>query len=96
MSSNAGTPCTQRSGKRNYIVWLTQEGRIDWFELAEDEYRRLPPDDEGVIRSRVFPGPRLATGALLNENLAGALAVLEKGMASPEHDRFAASLADRT
>ena len=82
-----------RNGVQEYIVWRTRERCIDWFELAEGEYRSLPPDERGVIESRVFPGLRLATNALLEGDVAGALAELDEGIRSPEHRRFAAELA---
>ena len=83
----------RRNGVQEYVVWRTHEGRIDWFELAEDEYRILAPDDAGIVRSRVFPGLRLATGALLAGDLATALAEAQKGVGSPEHGAFVARLA---
>ena len=85
----------RRNGVREYVVWRTHEQRIDWFELADGEYRPLPPDDEGVIHSRVFPGLRLDAGALLNGDLAGALTELHKGAGSPEHRQFVVRLAER-
>ena len=86
----------RRNGVREYVVWRTHEQRIDWFELADDEYRPLPPDDEWVIHSRVFPGLRLDAGALLKGDLASALAELQRGTGSPEHRQFVARLAERT
>ena len=80
----------RRNGVREYVVWMTHEKRIEWFESTDGEYRPLPRDDEGTIRSRVFPGLRIAAGALLKEDLAGALAALEKGIGSPEHRQFVA------
>ncbi len=85
----------RRNGVQEYIVWRTQEGRVDWFELVEGEYRPLPSDDYGVVRSRVFPGLRLAVGALLKGDLAGALAEVQKGTATPEHQAFVARLAGK-
>ena len=85
----------RRNGVREYVVWRTFENRIDWFELADGEYRPLSPDDEGVIHSRVFPGLRLHAGALLRGNLADALAELERGVDSPEHRQFVDRLAER-
>lgn len=85
----------RRNGVQEYIVWRTQEARIDWFELAEGEYRLLPADDAGVVHSRVFPGLRLAVAALLNGDLAGALAEVQKGAGTPEHQAFVARLAEK-
>ena len=83
----------RRSGVQEYIVWRTHEKSIDWFELSDGEYRPLPRDRAGIIRSRAFPGLRLAARALLEGDLAGALAELDEGIQSPEHRRFVARLA---
>ena len=85
----------RRNGVQEYIVWRTHDGRIDWFELAEGEYRPLPPDDAGVVHSRVFPGLRLAPDALLGGDLAGALAEVQKGAGAPEHKAFIERLAQK-
>ena len=84
----------RRNGVREYVVWRVHERRIDWFELADGEYRALAPDAAGVVRSRVFPGLRLAADALLNGDLAGALALVRKGLSSAEHKRFVARLTE--
>ena len=84
----------RRNGVQEYLVWRTQEQRIDWFELADGDYRLLPADDAGVVRSRVFPGLRLALGALLKGDLAGALRQLQEGIDSAEHRQFIARLAE--
>ena len=84
----------RRNGVQEYVVWRTQEQRIDWFELADGDYRPLSADDSGVIHSRVFPGLRLASRALLDGNLAGALRELQAGIDSDERRRFAAGLAE--
>ena len=85
----------RRNGVREYVVWRTREERIDWFELADGEYRPLPRGADGVIRSRAFPGLRIAVDALLKGNLAAALKEVERGVGSPEHREFAARLAER-
>jgi len=46
-----------------------------------------------VCASEVFPGLRLAVTALLQGDLAAVTAEVQKGLASPEHTAFAASLA---
>ena len=86
----------RRNGVQEYVVWRTGNRRIDWFELADGDYRPLPADDAGVVRSRVFPGLRLAVGALLDGDLAGALQALQAGIDSDEHRRFVARLAGAT
>ena len=84
----------RRNGVQEYVVWRTQEQRIDWFELTGGEYRPLAADDAGVLRSRVFPGLRIAVPALLNGDLAAALRALQAGIDSDEHRRFTARLAE--
>ena len=84
----------RRNGVQEYVVWRTRDRRIDWFELADGEYRPLPADDAGVVRSRVFPGLRIACRALLAGDPAAALAELQKGIGSDEHRRFIARLAE--
>ncbi len=84
----------RRNGVQEYVVWRTRDRRIDWFELADGDYRLLPADDAGVVRSRVFPGLRIACRALLAGDLAAALAELQKGLDSAEHRRFIARLAE--
>jgi hypothetical protein len=49
----------------------------------------LEPGEDGVIRSRVFPGLWLDVTALLNDDMAKVLALLRQGLASPEHREFA-------
>ncbi len=83
----------RRNGVREYVVWRTQDRRIDCFELADGDYRPLPADRDGVVGSRVFPGLRIAVTALLDGNLAEALATANRGIGSPEHRRFVAALA---
>ena len=82
----------RRNHVQEYVVWRTYDQCIDWFELADTAYRLLPTDDGGVIHSRAFPGLRLASRALLNKDLASALAVLQTGIESAEHGQFIAGL----
>lgn len=67
----------RRNGVREYIVWRTLDGAIDWFRLREGEYVRVEPDSSGVIGSEAFPGLRLDVARLLAGDLAGVLAALE-------------------
>jgi Uma2 family endonuclease len=78
----------RRNQVREYIVWRTLEGQVDWFGLEADEYRVQLPDQEGIVRSRVFPGLWLAVSALLSGELAIVLSVLQQGLNSPEHQAF--------
>ena len=55
---------------------------------------KIDPDKEGIIESRVFPGLRLATTAMLAGNLARVLDELKKGLESNEHKAFVQKLTD--
>lgn len=77
-----------RSGVQEYVVWQTYDERVDWFELREEEYVPLAPDEAGVLHSRVFPGLWLAVEALLDGDLAAVLGKLQEGLGTGEHREF--------
>jgi Uma2 family endonuclease len=82
----------QRNGVREYLVWRVWDSAIDWFWLREGRFERLPLSEEGLCRSKVFPGLWLYLPALIRDDLAQVLAVLQQGIASPEHAAFVATL----
>lgn len=43
----------QRNGIAEYLVWLTAEQRLCWFQLQDEEYREQEPVD-GVLSSWIF------------------------------------------
>lgn len=75
----------RRNGVQEYIVWRVYDKQVDWWQLVNGEYVPLPPDADGVVHSRVFPGLCLAVPALLKGDMAMVLAELQKGLATPEH-----------
>jgi Uma2 family endonuclease len=85
----------RRHGVREYLVWRVLDREVDWFILRAGQYERLQPDAQGLLRSAVFPGLWLDPAALLGGNLAGVLAALQHGLASPEHAAFVARLTPR-
>lgn len=82
----------RRNGVQEYAIWQIFDERLDWFALENDEYVPLQPDENGIIRSRVFSGLWLAAQALLNDDLATVLQTAQQGLASPEHAAFIAQL----
>jgi Uma2 family endonuclease len=82
----------RRNGVLEYIVWRSFENQLDWFGLVEGEYQALLADGDGIIRSQVFPGLWLALEALLNNQMARVLEVLQLGLSSPEHGEFVEQL----
>lgn len=83
----------QRIGVPEYLAVVMYEQRVDWFVLREGVYEPLAPDEGGVLRSQTFPGLWLQPAHLLSGDLAALLAVLNEGLASPEHTAFVARLA---
>jgi len=89
---NAKLNTYRRNGVREYIVWRVQNRKIDWFVLREGQYVALTPDGRGLLHSEVFPGLWLDPAALVAGDLKGVLAVLQEGIATPEHTAFVARL----
>ena len=83
----------QRCGVQEYIVWQTQAGRLDWFQLVNGEYMTLAANAEGIIESQIFPGLRLAVAALLTGDRAQISSELQKGLQGTAHTAFVEQLA---
>ena len=81
-----------RNGVQEYLAVQMYEQRLDWFILREGVYQTMTPDAQGVLRSEMFPGLWLQPAALWSGDLAAMLAVLQEGLASPEHAAFLARL----
>jgi Uma2 family endonuclease len=82
----------RRHGVREYIVWRTLDGAIDWFTLRDGEYLPTPPAEDGLIRSEAFPGLRLDPAALIAGDLPRIFEVVGEGTKSAEHADFVARL----
>lgn len=78
----------RRNGVREYLVWRVLDREIEWFAARGSEFVPLVPDSSGILRSEVFPGLWLDTAALIKGDLTVVLAVLEQGLASPEHAAY--------
>lgn len=85
----------RQHGVREYLVWRVLDRALDWFSLREGRYERLSPGRDGLLRSEVFPGLWLDPEALLSGNGPRLIAVLQEGLASPEHAAFAERLRPR-
>ncbi len=82
----------RRNGIQEYVVWQVFEQKLDWFYLQDEAYVALPVDADGIMRSRIFPGLWLAVDDLLTGNMTRVLAVVQSGLASPDHARFVQQL----
>jgi len=85
----------RRNEVQEYVVWQLHDKKLDWFKLQEGQYVSIPPDDEGVIASQIFPGLQLAVSALLGGDLATVLTVLQQGLLSETYQTFVGSLKDK-
>ena len=86
----------RRNGVQEYIVWQVFENKLDWFSLQSGEYVPLQPDDNGVVRSLVFPGLWLFVPSLLAGEMPKAITLLQLGLNSPEHAQFIELLANKS
>jgi hypothetical protein len=82
----------RRNEVREYVVWRVWDRAIDWFVLREDRYERLAPNAEERYQSEFFPGQWLDPAAFLSGDLAQVIAVLQQGLAAPEHAEFVSRL----
>ena len=78
----------ERSGVREYLIVKTKKRQISWNELVEGKYREIQPGEDGLLRSRVFPGLWLNTTALWNCDYGGLYAGVQQGASIPEHAEF--------
>jgi len=80
-------------GVREYVVWRVGDRAVDWFALRADRYEALAPGPDGILRSEIFPGLWLDPAALVTGDLPRLAAVLQQGLASPEHAAFVERMA---
>jgi hypothetical protein len=80
----------QRNNVKEYFVWRVEDRAIDWFVLRGDHFEAVPPG--GVVKSSVFPGLWLDVPAMIAGDIARVHAILDEGLAQPEHTAFALSL----
>src|SRR5205823_1385150 len=78
----------RRNRVREYMVWRTEDGAIDYFIFREGKYELLLPDVDGLLKSEVFPGLWLDPQALLQNDLPKLFQAIDKGVVTPEHAAF--------
>lgn len=81
-----------RTGVQEYLVWPVFDQKILWYRLKNKSYIELPRDEKGIIRSEAFSGLWLDEQALLRGDMQQVMAVLQQGLASPEHQELVARL----
>jgi len=85
----------RRNGVQEYIVWQVADRTVSWFSLQGGRYVLLTPDAAGTLESRVFPGLRLNSTALIDGNLAEVIADVQTAMATTAHPEFVHDLAQQ-
>ena len=80
------------AGGREYLTVLLEAQEVVWRQLSRGRYREIAPDDDGLLRSRVFAGLWLDPTALWSPKRSIQTA-LKQGVRSPEHAAFEKRLA---
>ena len=83
----------ERAGVFEYVVRTIEPDELIWHVSREGRLVAVPPDGDGLHRSRAFPGLWLDPDALLRRDTRRLRAVLDLGRATPEHPAFVARLA---
>jgi Uma2 family endonuclease len=92
---NAKLRAYERNGVREYIVVLTEQEppEVRWLTLDNGRLVPLTPDPEdGLLKSRVFPGLWLDVEAFLAGDLAKVAAAVSEGCTTDGHAAFTRSL----
>lgn len=80
-----------RAGVLEYIVMCLDPREIRWFSLAAG--RMLGRCDDGIYRSKIFPGLWIHNDGLLNLDYQKVFDTLNQGLSSQEHSAFVSKLA---
>ena len=78
----------RRNQVQEYLVWRVDDNEIDWFRLKDEKYIKLQADENGIIKSEIYPGLWLDVTALLKGDLVKVLDVLKQGIDTPAHTNF--------
>ncbi len=81
-----------KAGVLEYIVVCLQPPQIFLYNMKTAQL--LKTDDNGVLKSVIFPGLWLHVDALLQMNYQLSMDVLKQGIASTEHEIFVCELAE--
>ena len=78
----------RRNQVQEYVVWRVDDNEIDCFRLKDEKYIKLQADENGIIKSEIYPGLWLDVTALLKGDLVKVLDVLKQGIDTPAHTNF--------
>ncbi|MCG6155056.1 Uma2 family endonuclease [Rubinisphaera margarita] len=82
----------EQAGVKEYVVWNVSARELKWFQLESDRFTEQSSGDDGVYRSRQFPGLWLSSRHLLTGDMSGFRDVLLDGLSQPDHKEFVARL----
>jgi Uma2 family endonuclease len=82
----------ERYGVKEYVVYAIGPQRVYWWVRRGQRFEDLIPGSDRIFRSEIFPGLWLDPTALPEPNSSRLHAVLQQGLASPEHAAFVAQL----
>ncbi len=85
----------ERAGVLEYIVFAIDPDEVHWHVRQGNRLVRIPPDLDGLYRSKAFPGLWLDPSAMIADDCPAIAIALERGLASEEHAAFVASMKDR-
>lgn len=85
----------RRNGVQEYLVLLAHEKETRFFHLVADVYEPSVPDQNGLYRSKTFPGLVLHADKFWADDLAGLLDALAAGLDDVEHEAFVDKLTAR-
>ena len=71
---------------------LYHSGKALPSRLQDGEYQAIPADAQGILHSVLFPGLWLDPAKFWAADLGGLIAVVQQGLASPEHAAFVEQL----
>jgi Uma2 family endonuclease len=80
------------AGVREYLLLRTRDHAVDWWHLEDGDYKLLPLNEDGTLRSQAFPGLWLNVKALLTGDGREMMRSLNEGLASEDHAKWEASL----
>jgi Uma2 family endonuclease len=82
----------QKAGVLEYVVLALRTQQVYWFVRRRGRHQEVPLPQDGIFRSRQFPGLWFDAEAMLHDQRSRVLAALKQGLATPEHAAFVARL----
>jgi Uma2 family endonuclease len=84
----------ERAGVKEYVVIALDPDDVFWHVRRGDRLVVVAPGADGVYRSEALPGLWIEARAMFEKDDDALDAVLDRGLASPEHAAFVANLAE--